>query len=385
MCDGTTQLISNITIVTTEHTDTSLEHLVSMNFARTIPMKSSAPVFWSLSLKYPGNSFDAYYLGLSFSGCDFQVHWVNPPVNKTAVASRSSCTSICPDDADGELTNIAAGDAAEYCGSSNNGTGCCNILFGDDLQGVPYVSLAKLKFVRYGRADPRLHHNLSFLWDTINVTLYDASANWKIVDQTTCASAIRNKATYAGVSRNSVCQDNFSGDYGYRCKCRTGYRGNPYILHGCKPDNAFISLESGYNPSQPKSNCTRRCGSINVPFPFGLEEGCFAREQFHLDCTNKTSSAILLYSSMDNYQECCFCGSMWKADFPRGGFASDKMDVIAEGAAILTPMMGGKSRGTCDLGFCKVEITVAWSLFSILEDLHLRNRLSRYRHVSSRS
>lgn len=237
MCDGTTQLISNITIVTTEHSDSSSEHSVSMNFARTIPMKSSAPVFWSLSLKSPGNSFSAYYPGLSFSGCDFHAHWVNPLVNTTAVASMSSCTSICPDDADGELTNIAAGDAAEYCGSSNNGTGCCNILFGDyDLLGVPYVSLAKLKFVRYGRADPKLHHNLSFLWDTINVTLYQASANWKIADQPTCASAIRDKATYACVSRNSICED-FFWDYGYNCKCRTGYRGNPYILHGCKPYN----------------------------------------------------------------------------------------------------------------------------------------------------
>ena len=235
MCDGTTQLISNITIVTTENTDTSSEHLVSMNFAHTIPMKSSAPVFWSLSLKSPGNSFNAYYPGLSFSGCDFEVHWVNPPENTTAVASRSRCTSICPDS---ELTNIAAGDAAQYC-SSSNGTGCCNILFGDDDLGVPYVSLARLKFVRHGRADPRLHHNLSFLWDTINVTLYGASANWKIIDQTTCASAIRNKATNACVSRNSICLDylQIGGYYGYNCKCRTGYRGNPYILGGCKPDN----------------------------------------------------------------------------------------------------------------------------------------------------
>ena len=194
-------------------------------------MKSSPPVFWSLSLKSPGNSFNAYYPGLSFSGCDFEVHWVNPPENTTAVASRSRCTSICPDS---ELTNIAAGDAAQYC-SSSNGTGCCNILFGDDDLGVPYVSLARLKFVRHGRADPRLHHNLSFLWDTI----YGASANWKIIDQTTCASAIRNKATYACVSRHSICLDylQIGGYYGYNCKCRTGYRGNPYILGGCKPDN----------------------------------------------------------------------------------------------------------------------------------------------------
>jgi hypothetical protein len=50
-------------------------------------------------------------------------------------------------------------------------------------------------------------------------------------------------------------------------------------------------------------------------------------------------------------------------------------NVIADGAAIFRPKLGGKSHGSCDLGFFHVEITVAWSLFSVLEDLHLRNRL----------
>jgi len=55
-------------------------------------------------------------------------------------------------------------------------------------------------------------------------------------------------------------------------------------------------LVSGYNPSQQKSNCTRRCGSIDVPFPFGLEEGCFAREEFHLKCNDTAPSTLLLES-----------------------------------------------------------------------------------------
>ncbi|KAJ1290318.1 hypothetical protein BS78_02G234300 [Paspalum vaginatum] len=53
----------------------------------------------------------------------------------------------------------------------------------------------------------------------------------------------------------------------------------------------------------------------------------------------------------------------------------DKTDVVLEGAAIFPPKMNGKSRGTCDLSFCKVEITVAWSLFSTMEDLRLQGRL----------
>jgi hypothetical protein len=61
-------------------------------------------------------------------------------------------------------------------------------------------------------------------------------------------------------------------------------------------------LDSGYNPSQQKSNCTRTCGSIDVPFPFGLEESCFAREQFHLNCNYTTSSSpTLLLDSRSLY------------------------------------------------------------------------------------
>lgn len=40
--------------------------------------------------------------------------------------------------------------------------------------------------------------------------------------------------------------------------------------------------------------------------------------------------------------------------------------VVARGQAIFAPKRAGTSNGTCDLGFCKVEVTVAWSLVSSL-------------------
>lgn len=49
----------------------------------------------------------------------------------------------------------------------------------------------------------------------------------------------------------------------------------------------------GYNPTQ-KANCNQSCGNITVDFPFGIEQGCYAREQFYLNCTNETSSTLLL-------------------------------------------------------------------------------------------
>jgi hypothetical protein len=36
----------------------------------------------------------------------------------------------------------------------------------------------------------------------------------------------------------------------------------------------------------PKENCTRLCGNMNIPFPFGIEEGCFANDNLQLKCTS---------------------------------------------------------------------------------------------------
>ncbi|KAI4978414.1 hypothetical protein ZWY2020_015167 [Hordeum vulgare] len=75
-------------------------------------------------------------------------------------------------------------------------------------------------------------------------------------------------ANYA-CSNGSSCQNSSSG--GYRCYCSSYEQGNPYILDGC-----MAGLE----------HCHTSCGSITVPFPFGLEEGYFASEKFHLNCTS---------------------------------------------------------------------------------------------------
>ena len=47
----------------------------------------------------------------------------------------------------------------------------------------------------------------------------------------------------------------------------------------------------------------------------------------------------------------------------------DKSDVVAKDRAVFRYKIAGTSSGRCDLGFCKVEITVAWSLLAILRDM----------------
>jgi hypothetical protein len=63
----------------------------------------------------------------------------------------------------------------------------------------------------------------------------------------------------------------------------------------------------------------------------------------------------------------------------------DKSDVVKEGKAIFTRQMAGWGHGKCDLGFCKLEITVAWSLFTLTADQKSRKRavlLSRFGHLN---
>uniref|UniRef100_A0A0E0KNX9 Protein kinase domain-containing protein n=1 Tax=Oryza punctata TaxID=4537 RepID=A0A0E0KNX9_ORYPU len=51
--------------------------------------------------------------------------------------------------------------------------------------------------------------------------------------------------------------------------------------------------KAGYNPVPLKGNCTRSCGKIKVPYPFGLEEGCSAREEFLLQCSHSHAASTL--------------------------------------------------------------------------------------------
>lgn len=46
----------------------------------------------------------------------------------------------------------------------------------------------------------------------------------------------------------------------------------------------------------------------------------------------------------------------------------DRSDVVEEVMAYFTPQEAGWSLGKCGFGFCELEITIAWSLFTITAD-----------------
>ncbi|CAL5017876.1 unnamed protein product [Urochloa decumbens] len=264
--DLTTEVLEDIDVSEYGSIDGFIDTEFLVRFSQAISMTQGVDVY-TMSWKAHGRAFTLDYVELNITGCDFDAYWLDQEIN----ADVRLCTVTCPEDA--EITDEVA---RQNC----NGTGCCSVEFDTNLRAF------QLKFVVHNRGDLVPNTNRGSLWDSINVTSAYAYIMWSIVDQATCASTLDNRTNYACASNNSRCYDSWeTSDLGYLCGCDGGYGGNPYIPNGC-------SRDKGYNPFEQKVNCQRSCGNISIPFPFGLEEGCFARKLFQLNCTNVTSSTL---------------------------------------------------------------------------------------------
>ncbi|KAL6857177.1 hypothetical protein ACP4OV_018559 [Aristida adscensionis] len=249
---------------------TTVLNFLGVSFSQVIPIISGVDVY-HMSYKPPGNSFTIpESFEVAVVGCDLDVRIKDQQTGSYTPL----CAVTCPNEKIAEMVYM------QDC----QGGGCCPSL---STKQTPARAL-EFQFVRHKRGTAEKLSNLSMLWDRINITA-KLSLIWSIADNTTCPfDKAEDRRNYACVSEHSHCETpvfTLAGS-GYACQCSRGYQGNPYILDGCTKDKDW------YNPKPLKANCSRQCGNISVPFPFGLEEGCSARKLFQLNCSDSINSIL---------------------------------------------------------------------------------------------
>ncbi|KAK1420318.1 hypothetical protein QVD17_21822 [Tagetes erecta] len=132
----------------------------------------------------------------------------------------------------------------DHIGPANNCTGfngCCQLNIPENLTlSDPIISYKKNSslcahaFVS--------EYNASIFYDHQQLQL-PVALSW-VVAHTTCHQA--NKTGDSLCGRNSYCVDATNGLVGYNCRCRQGYKGNPYLPNGCQDVNKYCPKQSNH-------------------------------------------------------------------------------------------------------------------------------------------
>ncbi|KAH6759361.1 hypothetical protein C2S51_019596 [Perilla frutescens var. frutescens] len=104
------------------------------------------------------------------------------------------------------------------------------------------------------------------LTNLMNVERLPVVVDWAIGNGTCEDAAMNGGASYACVSSNSGCYKPENG-YGYRCRCKEGYQGNPYLNDGCVDINECTD-ETRHDCTKSEY-CLNTLGSYSCSCPEG--------------------------------------------------------------------------------------------------------------------
>ncbi|KAB5568540.1 hypothetical protein DKX38_002333 [Salix brachista] len=95
----------------------------------------------------------------------------------------------------------------------------------------------------------KFNFSTSDLWELQNVDSLPMVVDWSI-GKNSCAE-VKKSGMYNACQGNSTCHDPHNGN-GYLCRCKAGYRGNPYLSNGC------LDIDE-CTDAIVRHNCTHRC------------------------------------------------------------------------------------------------------------------------------
>ncbi|CAN6234176.1 unnamed protein product [Urochloa humidicola] len=147
-------------------------------------------------------------------------------------------------------------------------------IFGADTTPCRYVFLAEAEWLNTTYSD-QAYGNRSGDF-TVPLVL-----DWAVRSVGDCAAARGNTTSYACRSQLSDCVNSTNGQ-GYRCSCRTGYEGNPYLDGGCR------DIDECQLRDKCHGVCTNTPGHYSCLCPSGTHgnafepNGCRSEDKFPL-------------------------------------------------------------------------------------------------------
>ncbi|XP_039165757.1 wall-associated receptor kinase-like 1 [Eucalyptus grandis] len=191
--------------------------------------------------------------------------------------------------------------------------GCCETMLPLNLQGfsVDFKEESGHQGCKYAflRSDFTGFYDLK-VNETVPVVL-----EWGIANDTDYGRKLMSETSYPSVCR-TYSVDNSEVLF-TQCYCTREYGGNPYLMEGCKgnPFHAItfrifysrrsvslliylllVSQPSGTAPRPPRPrslDCAETCGSVTIPFPFGIRAGCFLDDWYQIACKQNNTVPIL--------------------------------------------------------------------------------------------
>ncbi|XP_042017614.1 wall-associated receptor kinase 2-like [Salvia splendens] len=221
-----------------------------LNASSSLSIDTRIELTTSFTVNYTANRF-------TIVGCDAYALVSGNRLDRTFM---TGCTAMCS-----SRDDLTEGSCA--------GVGCCQTPIPQNVTTVGirvnsysnYTDVSDFNTCGYAFVvkDSAFNFSKDNLTNLLDVTRLPAVIDWAIGNGT-CEQAERNADSYACVSANSQCYKPTNG-YGYRCRCKDRFEGNPYLPKGCRDINECLN-ESLHNCNK-HALCTNEIGNYTCTCP----------------------------------------------------------------------------------------------------------------------
>ncbi|KAF3943220.1 hypothetical protein CMV_030198 [Castanea mollissima] len=213
-------------------------------------VRSTEATFWAgmYTISKTKNKFTAI-------GCDTYAYLTG---TQNGEEYSIGCMSLC-----NSLRNVING--------SCSGVGCCQVDLPDGLKNISvslgsyykYINVSDFNLCGYAFVVEQDQFSFSTAYlKNLPYQKVPMVLDWAIGNET-CEVARRNITTFS-CKGNSACSD-LKTRSGYQCKCKEGYRGNPYLPNGCEDINECV--DPTLNSCISAENCVNTEGSYHCRCP----------------------------------------------------------------------------------------------------------------------